>query len=81
MRDIRSEWKKDIGCKPPWGLVYATMWLAANGLFNYYHIIERFDQFCAGCGKRKSGGFTIVKLPFKRFMAICDECTEKTKGS
>jgi len=73
------QWRKNISYKPPWEVVYVTMWLAANGLFKYHHITEEFDEFCAGCGKRKGGGFTIVNLPLNRYMAICDECTEKTK--
>lgn len=80
LRIGKDGWRKGVSYKPPWELVYMTMWLAANGLFSYYHITEEFEEFCAGCGKRKNGGFAIVNLPFNRYMAICDDCTEKTKG-
>lgn len=75
MRELR----KGITHKLPWALVYSTLWLAANRFFSYYHITEEFEEFCAGCGKRKEGGFTIVNLPLNEYMAICDECAKKTK--
>lgn len=60
-------------------LIYSIMWLAANGFFKYYHITETMIEFCAWCGKEKGGGFSIVNLPFNQYIAICDDCTEKTK--
>lgn len=75
----KHQWRKNIGHQLPRGLAYTTMWLAANGFFEYYHIIETQDDFCAGCHKRKNGGMTIINLPLNRYMAVCDECAEKTK--